>query len=207
MVFGRVISGFGVGMLSMIVPVYQSEVSPAHNRGLLGAVEFTGNIIGYASSVWIDYFCTYIKSDLSWRIPLSIQVVIGAILAFGALLIPESPRHLIASGQDDDGLVVIAALHGLEEEDPLVVAEWKEIQEVVAADRAIGDTSYKALWRRYKGRVLIAASSQMFAQLNGINVISYYSVLVFESAGWIGRNAILMSGINGIIYVLSTIPT
>lgn len=46
----------------------------------------------------------------------------------------------------------------------------------------------------------------MFAQLNGINVISYYAPLVFEIAGWIGRDAILMAGINGIIYVASTIP-
>ena len=43
--------------------------------------------------------------------------------------------------------------------------------------------------------------------MNGINVISYYAPLVFEQAGWIGRDAILMTGINGIIYVLSTIPT
>ncbi|KAL7418182.1 general substrate transporter [Mrakia frigida] len=207
MVLGRVVSGFGVGFLSMIVPVYQSEVSPAHNRGLLGAVEFTGNIIGYASSVWIDYFCTYIKSDMSWRFPLSIQCAIGIILAVGALFIPESPRHLIATGQDEDGLRVIAALHGLDEDDALVLEEFKEIQEVVEADNAIGDRSYSALWRRYKGRVLIAMSSQMFAQLNGINVISYYAPLVFEQAGWIGRNAILMTGINALIYVLSTIPT
>ena len=49
-------------------------------------------------------------------------------------------------------------------------------------------------------------SAQALAQLNGINVISYYAPLVFESAGWRGRNAILMTGINGITYLLSTVP-
>ena len=49
-------------------------------------------------------------------------------------------------------------------------------------------------------------SAQALAQLNGINVISYYAPLVFESAGWVGRKAILMTGINGITYLLATIP-
>jgi len=54
---------------------------------------------------------------------------------------------------------------------------------------------------------LLAMSSQAFAQLNGINVISYYAPRVFEEAGWVGRQAILMTGINSVIYVLSTVPT
>jgi len=48
--------------------------------------------LGYASSVWVDYFCSFIESNSSWRIPLFIQCVIGSILAAGSLLIPESPR-------------------------------------------------------------------------------------------------------------------
>lgn len=67
MMLGRIIAGLGVGALSTIVPVYQSEISPAHNRGFMGALEFSGNVLGYAASVWVDYFCTYIPSDWSWR--------------------------------------------------------------------------------------------------------------------------------------------
>lgn len=93
MVLGRVIAGFGVGCLSTIVPVYQSEISPPHNRGMLACVEFTGNIIGYASSVWVDYFCSFIESDYSWRLPLFMQCVMGVLLAFGSLIISESPRY------------------------------------------------------------------------------------------------------------------
>ena len=76
----------------MIVPVYQSEISEADNRGKLACIEFTGNIVGYATSVWVDYFCSFFESDASWRIPLGLQIVIGIILAVGSLLIPESPR-------------------------------------------------------------------------------------------------------------------
>lgn len=92
MMLGRIIAGLGVGALSTIVPVYQSEISPPHNRGKLACIEFSGNILGYATSVWVDYFCTYINNDWSWRIPLLMQCVMGALLAGGSLVICESPR-------------------------------------------------------------------------------------------------------------------
>jgi MFS family permease len=95
MMLGRIIAGFGVGMLSTIVPVYQSEISPPHNRGKLACIEFTGNIAGYTTSVWVDYVCSFIGSDWSWRLPLFMQVVMGGLLALGSLLILESPRYTI----------------------------------------------------------------------------------------------------------------
>lgn len=92
MMLGRIIAGLGVGSLSTIVPVYQSEISPPHNRGKLACIEFSGNIIGYTTSIWVDYFCGYITSNLSWRIPLLMQCVMGALLGLGSLVIVESPR-------------------------------------------------------------------------------------------------------------------
>jgi MFS family permease len=93
MVLGRIIAGVGVGALSTIVPVYQSEISPPHNRGTLACVEFTGNIVGYCSSVWVDYFCSFIEGHASWRLPLFMQCFMGALLAAGSLVISESPRY------------------------------------------------------------------------------------------------------------------
>lgn len=92
LILGRIIAGVGVGALSTIVPVYQSEISPPHNRGQLACIEFTGNIVGYATSVWVDYFCSFIQNDNSWRIPLFLQCGMGAFLALGSLIISESPR-------------------------------------------------------------------------------------------------------------------
>lgn len=92
MMVGRIIAGFGVGALSTIVPVYQSEISPPHNRGRLACIEFSGNISGYACSVWVDYFCTFIDGNWAWRVPLLMQCVMGLLLAVGSLVICESPR-------------------------------------------------------------------------------------------------------------------
>jgi MFS family permease len=95
MLLGRIIAGLGVGTLSTIVPVYQSEISPPHNRGKMGCIEFTGNIAGYAASVWVDYFCSFMKGHKAWRVPLFMQCVMGLLLAAGSLLICESPRFVM----------------------------------------------------------------------------------------------------------------
>lgn len=207
MMAGRVIAGLGVGMLSTIVPVYQSEISPPHNRGKLACIEFSGNIVGYTTSVWVDYGCSFIPSDYSWRTPLFMQCVMGALLALGSLLIVESPRWLLDNDHDEEGIVVIANLYGGGDiHNDKARDEFREIKMNVLLHRQEGERSYAEMFKRYRTRVFIAMSAQAFAQLNGINVISYYAPLVFESAGWIGRDAILMTGINGITYFLSTIP-
>ena len=77
----------------------------------------------------------------------------------------------------------------------------------VLLQRQEGERTYSEMFKRYSKRVFIAMSAQALAQLNGINVISYYAPLVFESAGWVGRSAILMTGINALTYLAATIPT
>ncbi|KIY71948.1 hypothetical protein CYLTODRAFT_434963 [Cylindrobasidium torrendii FP15055 ss-10] len=207
MVVGRIISGFGVGLLSTIVPIYQSEISPPNHRGALACAEFSGNIAGYAFSVWVDYWCSFIDNDWAWRVPLVLQCAIGALLALGSLVMPESPRWLIDTDKDEAGLRVIADLHGGDLDNPVAQAEYHDIKDMVMKERASGvERTYAEMWRRYKQRVVLAMSSQAFAQLNGINVISYYAPRVFEQAGWLGRDAILMTGINALIYLASTIP-
>ncbi|KAF7559209.1 hypothetical protein G7046_g4930 [Stylonectria norvegica] len=207
MMVGRFIAGLGVGMLSTIVPIYQSEISPPHNRGKLACIEFSGNIVGYTTSVWVDYGCGFIDSDLSWRIPLALQCVMGALLAMGSLVIVESPRWLLDNDHDEEGMVVIANLYGGGDiHNTKARDEYREIKMDVLLQRQEGERSYSEMFRKYRTRVFIAMSAQGLAQLNGINVISYYAPYVFESAGWYGHDAVLMTGLNGITYLLSTIP-
>ncbi|KAK7980644.1 hypothetical protein PG989_013101 [Apiospora arundinis] len=207
MMLGRIIAGLGVGTLSTIVPVYQSEISPPHNRGKLACIEFSGNIIGYTTSVWVDYFCGFIQNNYSWRAPLMMQCVMGALLGFGSLVIVESPRWLLDHDHDEEGIVVIANLYGAGDiHNPKARDEFREIKMDVLLQRMEGERTYSEMFRKYKTRVFIAMSAQALAQLNGINVISYYAPYVFESAGWLGHDAVKMTGINGITYLLSTIP-
>ncbi|KGU11490.1 sugar porter (SP) family MFS transporter [Candida albicans L26] len=220
---GRVFSGMGVGILSTIVPSYQCEISPSEERGKLVCGEFTGNITGYALSVWVGYFSYFIQdigdsrnqphsftANLSWRLPLFIQVVIAFVLFLGGFFIVESPRWLLDNDMDQQGFHVLALLYDSHVESTKPKSEFFMIKNSILQERITTPKSqrtWKHLLTHYKIRVFVACSSLIFAQFNGINIISYYAPLVFEQAGFDNANALLMTGINGIIYLLSTIPT
>ncbi|CUM64732.1 uncharacterized protein PRCAT00002343001 [Priceomyces carsonii] len=219
---GRVLSGFGVGILSTIVPSYQCEISPSEERGKLVCAEFTGNISGYALSVWVDYFCYFIQNvhgarknphsfaaNLSWRLPLFIQVIIAFVLFLGGFFIVESPRWLLDEDLDQQGFNVLALLYDSHLDDEKPREEFFMIKNSILSER-IATPKYERTWKNmfknYLTRVLIACSALAFAQFNGINIISYYAPMVFEEAGFNDSNALLMTGINAIVYLLSTIP-
>lgn len=116
-------------------------------------------------------------------------------------------RWLLDHDHDEEGIVVIANLYGKGDiHNPKARDEYREIKMNVLLQRQEGERSYSDMFKRYNKRVFIAMSAQALAQLNGINVISYYAPLVFEQAGWVGRSAILMTGINGLSYLACTIP-
>lgn len=110
---------------------------------------------------WVDYFSSFINSDLSWRLPLSIQCLIGLILAIGTYYIPESPRWCLDTNKEEEGMNILLDLHG----EKKAKVEFLEIKEGVRRDKEGGERSYSEMWRKYKRRVLIAMSAQMFAQL------------------------------------------
>lgn len=219
---GRVILGLGVGILSTIVPSYQCEISPSEERGKLVCVEFTGNITGYALLVWIDYFCYFIQNagdarenphsfaaNLSWRLPLFIQVLIATVLLVGGFFIVESPRWLLDVDLDQQGFNVLCLLYDSDPDDTKAQREFFMIKNSILEGRITTpklERTWRHMFRNYMRRVLIACSALAFAQFNGINIISYYAPMVFEQAGFNDSNALLMTGINAIVYLASTIP-
>ena len=114
-----------VGLVWVFYPPWFLLISvrfpPSEERGKLVCGEFTGNIAGYALSVWVDYFCYFIQdigdarenphsfaANLSWRLPLFIQVAIAFVLLLGGFFVVESPRWLLdVSSQRPTGLPCI----------------------------------------------------------------------------------------------------
>lgn len=219
---GRVFSGFGVGILSTMVPLYQCEILPVEERGKLVCGEFTGNIAGYFLSVWVDYFCYFIQNigdarenphlftaNLSWRLPLFIQVALGAILFVGGFFIVESPRWLLDVDNDQQGFHVLCLLYADHPQHDKPETEFFLIKNSILEERVKipkRERSWRHMLRHYRLRVFIACSALAFAQFNGINIISYYAPMVFEKAGFNNSNALLMTGVNAFVYLLSTIP-
>lgn len=219
---GRVFSGFGVGFLSTMVPLYQCEISPVEERGKLVCGEFTGNIAGYCLSVWVDYFCYFLQdvgnaredpfsiwAQLSWRLPLFMQVALGTVLFLGGIFVVESPRWLLDVDSDQRGFHVLCLLYSDDPDPYKAQKEFCLIKDSIMRERITTPKELRTwshLFSKYRLRVFIACLALAFAQFNGINIISYYAPLVFEEAGFNDSKALLMTGINGLVYLASTIP-
>ncbi|KAK9235564.1 general substrate transporter [Lipomyces kononenkoae] len=207
-IVGRTIQGFGVGFLSMTVPVIQSEIAAGHKRGLMVGIEFTFNIIGYALSCWVDYgFYFHLPSNMSWQGPYIFQLSIAALLLSLSIVCPETPRWLAANGFENEALLTLANLHGDgNTEKDEVVAMNLEIREAVLYERHLGSASWKEMFTKYRHRTFMAMTGQMFAQLNGINVISFYLASSLFNAGFSTEKSLLYAGYNSIVYIFSTFP-
>lgn len=117
-IIGRVITGVGNGMNTSTIPTYQAESSKSSNRGLLICIEGGVIAIGTAIAYWIDFGAHYGPPDLVWRFPIALQIIFGVIIIVGMLYLPESPRYLISKDKVAEGEKVLAALAGVEIDDP-----------------------------------------------------------------------------------------
>lgn len=102
---GRFIAGISVGMLSMVVPLYLSELAPPNIRGGLVALQQLGITVGIMVAFWLDYGTQHIggtgdgQSPASWRLPLALQCAFSLVLAIGTIFLPYSPRWLMDKGR------------------------------------------------------------------------------------------------------------
>jgi sugar porter (SP) family MFS transporter len=209
MVCGRAVAGLGIGALSMIVPLYQSELAPKEIRGRLIALQQLMITIGIMVAFWVGAGTEKIEGQASWRIPLGIQIAPAIVLAIGAMFLPYSPRWLLSKGRNAEALRVLAQLHSAgDETNPLVVAEYEEIIAQIELERAVAVGSYLELFQgKLRRRMILGILIQIFQQFTGINSIMYYAPRIFQQAGVEGNSASLIaSGVNGVLNVLATIP-
>ena len=102
---GRFIAGISIGQLSMVVPLYISELAPPNLRGSLVTLQQLAITAGILIAFWLDYGTQYIggtgdgQSPAAWRVPLALQCVPSLVLAAGTFFLPYSPRWLMMKGQ------------------------------------------------------------------------------------------------------------
>lgn len=102
---GRFIAGLSIGMLSMVVPLYLSELAPSNIRGGLVALQQLGITVGIMIAFWLDYGTQHIggtgnrQSQAAWRFPLALQCLPSLILGTGTFFLPYSPRWLMEKGK------------------------------------------------------------------------------------------------------------
>ncbi|CEH14513.1 mfs monosaccharide [Ceraceosorus bombacis] len=208
---GRIITGIGNGMNTSTIPMWQSELSKAHNRGLLVLIEGSLIAAGIMISYWIDYGFFFLdNSSVQWRFPIAFQAAFAIVLLIGILCLPESPRWLIKKGQIDQASRVLAQVDNTTENDPEVQTVVRQLRESIeASEQLLGDFSYKELLQQGPEqnfyRTAIAFTAQAFQQLSGINLITYYATTVFLSIVPDRNTARLLTCGNGTEYFAASI--
>ncbi|CAF1564288.1 unnamed protein product [Adineta ricciae] len=186
-VVGRVVAGLGVGIISCIVPMYQSECAPKWIRGAIVSGYQWFITIGLLIAAIVNNGTKDIMSYNCYRIPLGIQLIWAAILAGGMFLLPESPRYLILKERVEQATKSQARLASKSVDHPDV---QNDIQEIVANTELMkqyGSTSYLDCFKmgpqKNLIRTLVGIFLQAWQQLTGINFIFYYGTSFFHSSG------------------------
>lgn len=209
MIVGRVVGGLGIGTLSMVVPLFISEIAPKEIRGRLISLQQLMITVGLMIAFWVSVGTEKYTNSASWRIPTGIQLGPGLILVTGSLFLPESPRWLVKKGRKEEALRTLAKLHADgDETNPYVVEEHNDICQQVELEQRVSVTSYTELFKKeVRRRLFLGVLVQVFQQFTGINSILYYAPKIFQQAGVEGKTASLIaSGVNGVLNMIATLP-
>ncbi|KAJ3019999.1 Plasma membrane low glucose sensor [Thoreauomyces humboldtii] len=204
---GRVVAGFGVGLLSDLIPLYQAEAAPKHLRGTLVSTYQLAITIGILAAFGVNQGCQNISGRTSYRVPIALQFVFAAVLFFGMIVLPESPRYLLKEGRPEQARSALSRLRGRPPQDTVIVDEMVELEEALAFEASLGvnEATYADCFRGNSNRrTQIGIWIQCFQQLTGVNAIFYFGPTFFRQAGI--SQAYLTSTITGVVNVVSTFP-
>ncbi|OIW29201.1 glucose transporter-like protein [Coniochaeta ligniaria NRRL 30616] len=202
---GRFFAGFGVGLVSALIPLYQSETAPKWIRGaIVGAYQFAITI-GLLLAAIVDNGTHERQDTGSYRIPIAIQFAWALILIVGMFLLPETPRFLIMQGKLDGAARSLGILRRLPANHPSIQDELAEIKANHDYEMSLGKASYLDCFRTgMRKRQLTGMGLQALQQLTGINFIFYYGTQYFKNSGI--QNSFTISMITSAVNVASTIP-
>ncbi|ETN38045.1 uncharacterized protein HMPREF1541_07668 [Cyphellophora europaea CBS 101466] len=207
LIVGRVITGIGNGLNTSTVPTWQSECSKSHRRGQLVMIEGALIAGGICISYWIDFGFSFLSTSVAWRFPIAFQCFFALVILGFIMELPESPRWLVLRGREREATEVLAALSDLPEEDKFIQSEFATIKDTVLE---MEKSSFKDLFtmdeNRNFHRVVLAYVNQMFQQISGINLITYYAPFIYEQeiglSGFLSR---ILAACNGTEYFIASL--
>jgi sugar porter (SP) family MFS transporter len=168
-----------------------------------GALITCGIMISY----WIDLGLSFAPGSVAWRFPLAFQVFFCIIILVFIPFLPESPRWLILKGREAEAKEVIAALEDADVTDRAVENEFLAIKETVLE---MSKGTFRDLFTMDKNRnlhrTLLAYFNQVFQQISGINLITYYAAVIYRGLGMSDFLSRLLAALNGTEYFLASWP-
>ena len=196
----RFIGGLGIGISTVVAPLYISEIAPPAYRGrLAGMFQFNivfGIVVAFASNALI----ARLGGEDAWRWMLGIAAVPSLIYAVLCLALPESPRWLLS--RKNDRAAGLAVLKLIEPELPPAQLE-AHADEMLAAAGAERSVAAKFWAWRLRVPIFLAILVAFFNQLSGINAVLYFAPRIFEMTGLGAKAALLQSvgiGVTNLIF-------
>ena len=207
----RFIGGLGIGVASIIVPIYIAETTPAHLRGRLASMQQFAIVVGIFAALLSNYLIMRIAGSASatilgfeaWKVMFWVETIPAFIYGLAALRLPESPRYLVSKGRFTEARRVLAKIS-----DGDVDSEIEAIQETFEYKRRarLCDLFENVFGKtRISPVVWAGLGIAILQQLVGINVIFYYGTMLWQSVGFGESEAFLTSLITSGINLIMTV--
>ena len=200
LIVARFILGLGVGLASLIVPLYIAEIAPPDSRGALVSLNQLMITIGILLSYIVGVAFTPIEG---WRWMFAVAVIPALILGIGMFLLPESPRWLVKNGKLAKARSVLIRSR-VEAE---VETEMQQMEELERIERQQAQVGYKELLSPWiRPALIIGIGLAIFQQITGINTVIYYAPTILEIVGFSAAGAIAATALGvGVVNVGFTI--
>ncbi|CUS07012.1 unnamed protein product [Tuber aestivum] len=212
MVAGRFVIGWGVGLASLIVPLYLAELSPARYRGRMILINVLFITFGQVVAYGIGAGLTHV--DAGWRIMVGIGAIPAGIQCIILYWLPESPRYMIRKGRDEDARKVLFTIYS--------GAQAVDIEEKVAYIREFTEDKRPGTkWEKAKNdlkslyvvpsnlrALILACGLQGIQQFSGFNSLMYFSATIFKIVGFENPTAVslIVAGTNFLMTSHATPP-
>jgi len=200
----RIVGGIGVGIASMVVPMYIAEIAPPKRRGALVGNYQLAIVIGIVVVYFVNYFIA-LQGDANWNLNIGWRWMFGSEIIPSVLflvfifLIPESPRWLFQKGKSTEAIGVLEKLNSQED----AIQVQTEIQNSLHQED-------KNQWKQlvnpiFKKALLVGIGLSILQQLTGINAILYYAPEIFKSLGSSTDVSLLETSILGVVNLIFTL--
>jgi MFS transporter, SP family, sugar:H+ symporter len=205
----RVVGGVGVGIASVIAPTYIAEIAPARIRGRLGSLQQLAIVSGIFLALLVDYALSTAAGGseknlgglAAWRWMFLTMLVPAFVYGGLAFTIPESPRYLVAKQRFGEAGRVLRRVLG----DIDLDAKVAQIKETLQREGRPGMRDLRGPRFGLLPIVWVGIGLSVFQQFVGINVIFYYSSVLWQAAGFSESNSLIITVITGAVNIVTTL--
>ena len=197
----RIVGGIGVGLASMLSPLYIAEIAPAKIRGRLVSYNQLAIVAGFMVVYFVNYFISKSGGSdawlnaVGWRWMFASEVIPAGLFLLFLFFVPDTPRSLMLKNKPEEALDVLINVNG-EEDAHQILDEIKESINKPATGKLL---SFGWLV------IVIGVVLSIFQQFVGINVVLYYAPEIFKNINPDTDGALLLTIIVGVVNFLFTI--